>query len=376
VSDVTTFSFVRLAALMRKETLQILRDPSTLLIAVVLPIIILFLFAYAVSLDIRQVPIGVVLESNDASAQSLAAAFSGTRYFLVTPARDRREVVPKLIAGTLRGFVVIPPDFDQRLAAPRLRGGLIQVITDGSQPNTANFVAVYAQNVLAGWLVSDQTQATSAPVWVPRFWFNQDIDSRHFLVPGALAVVMTIIGTLLTALVVAREWERGTMEALMSTSVSVMEILLGKLLPYFVLGLLAMTIATLLSITVFEVPLRGSWWALLLTTSLFLIPALGQGLLISVLSKNQFIASQFALITGYLPAFMLSGFLFEIDSMPWPVRMFTHLVPARYFVSSLQTLFLVGDVWPLLLPNMLGMLGLGAVFFFIARRKLHKSLEA
>ncbi len=372
----TTFSFVRLAALMRKETLQILRDPSTLLIAAVLPIIILFLFAYAVSLDIRQVRIGVVLESNDASAQSLAAAFSGTRYFLVTPVRDRREVVPKLIAGTLRGFVVIPPDFDQRLASPRLRGGLIQVITDGSQPNTANFVAVYAQNVLAGWLVSYQTQATPAPVWVPRFWFNQDIDSRHFLVPGALAVVMTIIGTLLTALVVAREWERGTMEALMSTSVSVMEILLGKLLPYFVLGLLAMMIATLLSITVFEVPLRGSWWALLLTTSLFLIPALGQGLLISVLSKNQFIASQFALITGYLPAFMLSGFLFEIDSMPWPVRMFTHLVPARYFVSSLQTLFLVGDVWPLLLPNMLGMLGLGAVFFFIARRKLHKSLEA
>ena len=161
----------------------------------------------------------------------------------------------------------------------------------------------------------------------------------------------------------------------MSTSVSVLEILLGKLLPYFMLGLLAMMIATLLSITVFEVPLRGSWWALLLTTSLFLIPALGQGLLISVLSKNQFIASQFALITGYLPAFMLSGFLFEIDSMPLPVRIVTHLVPARYFVSSLQTLFLVGDVWPLLLPNMLGMLGLGAVFFFIARRKLHKSLE-
>lgn len=161
----------------------------------------------------------------------------------------------------------------------------------------------------------------------------------------------------------------------MSTSVSVVEILLGKLLPYFVLGLVAMMIATLLSITVFEVPLRGSWWALLLTTSLFLIPALGQGLLISVLSKNQFIASQFALITGYLPAFMLSGFLFEIDSMPLPVQFLTHVVPARYFVTCLQTLFLVGDTWALLLPNMGAMLLLGLVFFLLARRKLHKTLE-
>ncbi len=375
MNETRTFSLKRLFALMVKEALQIRRDPSTLLIAVILPAIILFLFAYAVSLDIRQVRIGVVLESDSASAQSLAAAFAGTRYFSVTPARDRREVIPQLVAGELRGYVVIPQDFDRRLASSVHHDGVIQVITDGSQPNTANFVAAYAQNVFAIWLAGRQTQTLSAPDWTPRFWFNQEIESRRFLVPGALAVVMTIIGTLLTALVVAREWERGTMEAIMSTSVSVAEILLGKLLPYYLLGMTAMLIATLLSIHVFHVALRGSWWALELVTSLFLIPALGQGLLISVLSKNQFTAAQFALITGYLPAFMLSGFLFEIDSMPAPVRLITHLVPARYFVSSLQTLFLVGDVWSLLLPNMLAMLGLGAVFILIARLKLRKSME-
>ncbi len=366
------FSGVRLLALMRKEFLQILRDPSTLLIAVVLPIIILFLFAYAVSLDLEHVKIGVALETNDAQAQSLAASFSGTRYFTVTPARTRRALEPLLEAGELRGIVVIPADFAQRIVRPEQ--GLIQILTDGSQPNTANFVAAYAQNVLLQWLSDRQT--INGVVLVPRFWFNPDVESRRFLVPGALAVVMTIIGTLLTALVVAREWERGTMEALMSTPVSVLEILLGKLVPYFLLGLVAMSIASLLAVFLFQVPLRGSWWALLLATCLFLIPALGQGLLISVLSKNQFIASQFALISGYLPAFMLSGFLFEIDSMPWPVRWLTHIVPARYFVSTLQTVFLVGNVWALFIPDMLSMLGIGMVFFLLARRKLHKSLEA
>ncbi len=371
----TGFDLWRLAALMRKETLQIVRDPSTILIAFVLPVILLFLFAYAVSLDIRQVRIAVVLQSDSTQAQSLAAAFSGTRYFRVLPLRIRREAATRLVAGELRGFVVIPQDFDRRLAVGGA-DGLVQVVTDGAQPNTASFVNAYAQGVVGQWL-SDRSEVPAvAPVIEPRFWFNAEVESRRFLVPGALAIVMTIIGTLLTAMLVAREWERGTMEALMATPVSVAEILAGKLLPYFVLGLLAMMIATALSIHVFDVPLRGSWAALLLTSSVFLIPALGQGLLISVVSKNQFFAAQIALLSGYLPAFMLSGFLFEIDSMPWPVRLLTHIVPARYFVSSLQTLFLVGDVWPLLWTNLAAMLGIGAMFFLIARLRLRKSLEA
>ncbi len=374
------FSVRRLAALVRKESLQLVRDPSTILIAFVLPAVLLFLFGYAVSLDIRGVRLGVVLESDGAPAQSLAAAFAGTRYFRITTVHDRRAVADQLVSGALRGYVVIPQDFEQRLATGGSRP-LVQIVTDGSQPNTANFVANYARGVVIGWRAQQADDAVSAAAakpsiaLVPRFWFNPEIDSRRALIPGAIAVVMTIIGTLLTALVVAREWERGTMEAIMSTPATVAEILLGKLLPYFALGLAAMVCSTLLALFVFGVPLRGSWFALLLLSSVFLVPALGQGLLISALARNQFVAAQIALITGFLPAFLLSGFIYEIASMPWPIRWLTCVVPARYFVTALQTVFLAGDVWPLLLRDLAAMLAIGAVFFLIALRRTRKSLD-
>ena len=180
---------------------------------------------------------------------------------------------------------------------------------------------------------------------------------------------------LLTALVIAREWERGTMEAVFSTPASVTDIVIGKLIPYFFLGLAATFVAATLAIYVFDVPLRGSWLALVLSASCFLFPALGQGLLISTVSKNQFIASQFALFSGFLPAFLLSGFLYQIHSMPWPLRLLTHVIPARYFVDSLQTVFLAGDLWSVFLPNMGAMLTIGCVFFFLVHRKTTKSLD-
>lgn len=360
----------RLLALVSKESLQIVRDPSAILIAFVLPVLLLFLFAYAVSLDIRQVHLGVVLQSDSARAQSLAAEFSGTPYFRVVPVRHRKEVTPLLVSGELKGYVLIPADFDRRL----FRGDpLIQVITDGTQPNTANFVAGYTRGVLVNWLSDHGLQA---PIRLDaRFWFNPEVETRKFLVPGAIAIIMTMIGTLLTALVVAREWERGTMEALLSTPARIPEILLGKLLPYFGLGLVATMGSTLLAIHIFDVPLRGSWAALLSVSSCFLVPALGQGLVISALARNQFIAAQAALFSGFLPAFLLSGFLFEIDAMPAPIRWLTHIVPARYFIESLHGVFLVGDVWSLLLQDMFAMLGLGTVMFVIARVKTRKSLE-
>ncbi|MGA8205486.1 MAG: ABC transporter permease [Woeseiaceae bacterium] len=374
----TGFSVRRLAALVRKESLQVVRDPSAILIAFALPVLLLFLFAYAVSLDVKGVRLGVVLESDSSQAQSLAAAFEATRYFEILPARDRREVVPKLVASEIRGFVVIPQDFEQRLTSRAGPESLVQVITDGSQPNTANFVAGYAEGVVQNWLASRGAgnSAGFLPVrFDPRFWFNPEIETRRFLIPGAIAIVMTMIGTLLTALVVAREWERGTMEAVMSTPAGILEILLGKLLPYFVLGVIATLGCALISITLFDVPLRGSWAALLLLSCTFLVPALGQGLLISTLARNQFVASQIALLSGFLPAMLLSGFIFEIDSMPLIIRVITHVVPARYFVSSLQTVFLAGDVWSVFLPNMLAMLAIGGVFLGITARKSRKSLD-
>lgn len=370
------FNWHRLIALVRKESLQAIRDPSTILIAFVLPVILLFLFAYAVSLDVREVRIGVVLESDSPSAQSLAAAFAGTRYLKVTPARDRREVAEQVVSGQLRGFVVIPQDFERRLTSGNPQS-VVQVVTDGSLPNTANFVANYAQGVVLNWQASRHNgRLTSVINLEPRFWFNAELESRRSLVPGAIAIIMTIIGTMLTALVVAREWERGTMEAVLSTPASVMEILIGKLLPYFALGMVATLGSAALAVFVFEVPLRGSLLALLTISAVFLIPALGQGLLISSITKNQFLASQIALFSGFLPAFLLSGFLFEIDAMPLPIQIITYLIPARYFVSSLQTVFLAGDVWSVFLPDLAAMLAIGVFFFAMAKRKTRKNLES
>ncbi len=367
----------RLKALMVKEFVQILRDPSSLLIAFVLPLILLFLFGFGVSLDARHVPLGVAVEGTGQGAQSLAAAFAASPYFAVVEARDARLLQPQLLAGRLRGLVVIPADFDRRLeggAAPS-----VQVIADGSETNTANYVQNYAQGVVAAWQVRQGLErggkGGGGPELVPRVWFNPQLDSRDSLVPGAIAIIMAIIGTLLTALVVAREWERGTMEALLATPVGILELIAGKLVPYLILGLAAMLGSVAVSVFLFGLPFRGSLLALLATSTAFLLAALGQGLLISTVAKNQFVASQVAVITGFLPAFLLSGFIFEIASMPLPIRTLTHIIAARYLVTNLQTLFLAGDVWPLLLPNILVLLLIAAVFFLVTAKKTVKRLR-
>jgi ABC-2 type transport system permease protein len=367
--------FKRVGAMTYKESLQVLRDPSALLIAFVLPPILLFLFGFAVSLDIDEVPVAVVMESDDAYSRSLADAFSATPYLKVQPARHRRQVEQGINSGKIRAFVVIPADFQARL----LRGegdGLIQIITDASNPNTANFSAAYLQGAFAGWLADISEGVAPASIKVQsRVWFNPELDSKRILVPGAIAIVMTLIGTMLTALVMSREWERGTMEALMATPVSMSEIVVSKMLPYFVLGMMACVGCLLMSVFLFGIPLTGSVSTMLLLSAVFLLPALGQGLLISTLAKSQFAAIEIALITGFLPAFLLSGFLFEIKSMPYAIQQLTQVLPARYFVSSLQTVFLAGDVWPLLLRDMAGMLLIAAVFFGITTLKSRKRLD-
>lgn len=366
----------RLRALVIKESLQIVRDPSSILIAVVLPLILLFLFGYGVSLDANRLRIGIAIENPSPAARELAGGFQASRFFDVRLAEDRRAFIPDLVAGRIRGIVVIPATFTAESAltdgAPQ-----IQVITDGSEPNTASFVQNYARGVVANLLAQRVAEGERRPppiAAVPRFWFNPGLESRFFLVPGSIAIVMTLIGTLLTALVVAREWERGTMEAMMATPIGVAELLLGKLLPYFGLALASMTLCTLVAVLLFGVPLRGSVAALLLLSIAFLCPALGQGLLISAVTKNQFVASQVALLSGFLPAFLLSGFIFEIPSMPPPIQWLTTIVPTRYLIPSLQTVFLAGDVWPLFLQDIGAMLLIGLVFFTLAARSTQKRL--
>jgi ABC-2 type transport system permease protein len=366
----------RLRALMVKESLQIGRDPSSILIAVVLPLILLFLFGYGVSLDASTLRIGLAVESSTPAARELASTFQGSRFFEVRLGHDRREFGDDLVAGRIRAIVVIPATFPARHARHE-RMPQIQVITDGSEPNTANFAQSYARGVVASWqrrqaLEGEGVAAAIRPV--PRFWYNPELESRFFLVPGSIAIVMTLIGTLLTALVVAREWERGTMEAMMATPIGVAELLAGKLLPYFALALASMALSTTVAVLLFGVPLRGSLPALLLLSIAFLCPALGQGLLISAVTKNQFVASQVALLTGFLPSFLLSGFIFEIDSMPTAIQWLTMVVPARYFIPSLQTVFLAGDIWPLFLTDIGAMLLIGGVFFALAARSTKKRL--
>lgn len=368
----TRFDPTRFRAMLVKESLQILRDPSTFLIAFVLPLLLLFLFGYGVSLDTTRTRIGLALQDSSAPALSLASAYRSSPWFDVREARDVHTLKDDLVAGRVRGIVVIPSDFGEQ--ASRHRGNAsIQVITDGALPNTANFVAAYAEGVRANWAQGQAaergTRALTPPIQIAsRFWFNPELTSRYFLVPGSIAIVMTMIGTLLTALVVAREWERGTMEAIMATPVGMGEFLATKVIPYFLLGLCSMTLCTLLAIFVFGVPFRGSPFALLAIASAFLVPALGQGLLISAATKNQFVASQLALITAFLPSMLLSGFLFEISSMPRWIQYLTQIIPARYLIPPLQTVFVAGDIWSLFLPNIAAMLCFGLLFFALAVR--------
>ncbi|MDB6081087.1 MAG: transporter permease [Chlamydiia bacterium] len=369
--------FRRVKALIIKEFFQIIRDPSSILISLVLPLVLLFIYGFGVSLDANHLRIGLVLEDTSPDVQSFATSLTNSPYFEVTVARDRRAFHKDIVSGHIRGIVIVPAYFSafrkRNVTAP------IQVIADGSEPNTANFVQNYVRAAFQNWL--QQEAISSGLKGLPliniqsRFWYNEELESRNFLIPGSLAIIMTLIGTLLTALVVAREWERGTMEAMMSTPVTIVELLVGKLIPYFLLGLFSMTLCVFISVFFYEVPFRGSYFVLGAVSSVFLFTALGLGLLISTLAKNQFVAAQVSLVTAFLPAFILSGFIFEISSMPIPIQLLTYCIPARYFVSALQTLFLVGNVWQLLLIDTLVMLTIGLLFFTITASKTVKRLD-
>ncbi|AKM09504.1 ABC transporter permease [Croceicoccus naphthovorans] len=359
----------RMTAMIAKEARQISRDPSTFLIAFLLPIILLFLMGFGVNLDSSRTRIGIAIQDDGAEAMSLATTFARSQYFEVVDVAPLQVLEKNLVSEDIRGIVVIPADFGRDAARG---GGQIEVITDGSLPNAAAFIGAYAEGVHAAWQAQragDAGQQAEPPIdLLSRFWFNPELASRNFLVPGSIALIMTLIGALLTALVVAREWERGTLEGLMATPVGMGEFLLSKVIPYFVLGIVSMALCTVLAVTLFGVPFRGSVFALFVISSVYLIPALGQGLFISSALKNQFVASQVALLTAFLPTMLLSGFIFEISSMPVPIQALTYLVPARYLMPQVQTVFVAGDDWGLFAPNMAILLAFGVVLFALCVR--------
>jgi ABC-2 type transport system permease protein len=367
----------RLRGLIRKEFLQILRDPSSIAIAFLMPLVLLLLFGYGVSLDAKHVPVALVVDSPTADTASFTAAFRHSRYFVPITMGNMHQAEMALAKGQVRGVLRLRADFGRLLRTPD--GAPIQLIVNGVAANTARIIEGYVQGIWVNWL-QQHAQAEGRDLDIPvqvqqRVWFNSEVRSRNYLVPGLIAVIMTLIGALLTAMVVAREWERGTMEALMVTPVSMREVLTGKLVPYFVLGMGGMVLSLLMALWLFDVPLRGSLLVLFATSALFLLAALGMGLLISITAKNQFVAGQAAIIVTFLPAFILSGFIFDIGSMPGIVQAITHVIAARYFVSILQTLFLAGNVWSVLLPNALALLIMAVLFLGLSRRRARKRLE-
>ncbi len=371
-------SIMRLRGLVRKEFFQILRDPSSMGIAFLMPVVLLLLFGFGVSLDAEHIPIALVVEQPSADTASLVGEFKGSRYFDTITMYDMREAEQAFRAHRVDAIVYLRQDFARRLRLPG--GATIQVIVNGVDANNGRIISGYVEGVWRTWL-GHEAQSRGKKLYMPvqieqRVWFNSELRSRNFLVPGLIALIMTLIGALLTAMVMAREWERGTMETIMVTPVVMREVILGKLLPYFILGTGGMALSVAMAVFLFGVPLRGSLWLLFVASSLFLLVALGMGLLISTLTKDQFLASQVAIVSTFLPAFILSGFIFDIGSMPLIFRVFTHLIGARYFVAILQTLFLAGDVWSVLLPNALALLVMAAFFLSISWRKSrNKRLE-
>jgi ABC-2 type transport system permease protein len=370
-------SRTRLRGLLRKEFYQILRDPSSLAIAFLLPLVLLLIFGYGVSLDAEHVPIALVVELPSPDTASFTSGFHQSRYFEPVFPRSLREAEQALLDRRVMAIVHLRSDFARQLRQPG--GAPIQVIVNGVDANTARLVLGYVQGVWQKWLQREalaRGETLAMPIQLEqRIWFNSELRSRNFLVPGLIAVIMTLIGALLTAMVMAREWERGTMEALLVTPVTMREVLLGKLIPYFILGMGGMSLSVGMGVWLFGVPLRGSLLVLFGAAALFLLAALGMGLLISTVTKNQFVAGQLAIITTFLPAFILSGFIFDVGSMPRIVQWLTHLLAASYFVAILQTVFLAGNVWSVILPNSLALLLMAAFFLGVSRRKLRKRLE-
>ena len=366
----------RVLALVRKEASEVVRDPSSIAIGVVMPVMLILLFGFALSLDVKNAPVAVVMEDTSASARELTAGFQLSPYFSVVPTASIRQAQTMMLNRQVDGIIRIPPDFERKV---QQGNGEVQIVLHGTDANTARIIQAYASGAVAQLAARRTAEGMSVsgggPVGVQsRIWFNEANDSHYFLVPGLIVLIITLNGAFLTALVVAREWERGTLEALLVTPVRSGEILLGKLVPYFALGMIGFALCILSAEFLFRVPLRGSLLVLTGVSMLYLLVSLGIGLVASALTRSQFIASQIALLATFLPAMMLSGFLFDLRSMPVAVQVVTYVLPARYFVALLQTIFLAGNVWSVILPNTAVLAGMTAGLMLLARRAIQKRL--
>lgn len=368
-------SFRRLRGLIRKEALQAIRDPSSIAIGVVMPVMLILLFGYALSLDVSRVPIALVLDDTSPAASEIAAGFQLSPYFEPHVLTSMAEAEQAMRDWQVDGIVHIGPTFTRDLA---LGDATVQLVVHGTNASRARIIEGYSAAAVAQASAREAAEGeavTGGPVLVQsRLWFNEANDSHYFLVPGLIVMIMTIIGAMLTTFIMAREWERGTLEALFVSPVRIWEVLLGKIVPYFLFGVVGLCLCLLSARFLFDVPFRGSLWVLALVSSLYLLVALSIGLLISSAVKTQFLAIQLTQLVTMLPAMMLSGFIFDLRSMPPVVQAISYMLPARYYVSFLQTIFLAGDLWGVILPNTAVLAGMAAVLLYLAHRVTRKQV--
>jgi ABC-2 type transport system permease protein len=367
----------RLLAIARKELLQLRRDKRSLALAFLVPALLVVIFGYAITWDIRDIPTAVLDEDNSQASRALLERFRSSGYFTIVRELDRSsEADPLLSRGRIRIALHIPPTFSADLGAGR--PARVQALVDGSDANTATIALGYARAIVASY--SADIELAGRHIRPPieartRVWFNEELKSRNMIVPGLVAVIMMIISALLTSLTIAREWERGTMEQLVSTPVRREEVVLGKLLPYVAIGIVDVAIVSILGIVVFGVPFRGDPFLLFVLSLCFLFGALGVGMFVSALARSQLKATQLSMLTSYLPAFLLSGFMYPIDVMPTALRLITTLIPARYFLVVTRGIFLKGVGIDILYPQAFFMLVYALLGVFAAIRAFKKEIS-
>jgi ABC-2 type transport system permease protein len=341
----------------RKEWLHISRDTRSLAMAFVVPAVMVIMFGYIISFDVKNIRMAVLDRDHTTQSRDLVEAFQSSGYFQVTARLDDdRQVAPLLVRGAVRLVLVIPPGFSANLAARQ--PAPVQALVDGGDANTASIAINYAQAITTTYSVRAVLKGQPLPVPLQvesRVWYNEDLKSSNMIVPGLMATIMMILSALLTALTIAREWERGTMEQLAATPVHRLEVIIGKLLPYLGIGFVDIILVAVVGGIVFAVPFRGSPVFLMVTAMLFLIGAQGLGIFISATAKSQFLATQLAMITTFLPATLLSGLMFDLSSMPKVLQIISLVVPARYFITAVRGIFLKGVGVQVLWGQALGM---------------------
>jgi ABC-2 type transport system permease protein len=366
--------FIRIKAIAKKEMLQIVRDPLSLAMGFLMPVLLLFIFGYAISLDVDDITTIVYDQDRSSMSRALVADLSASGYFKVVRYAEReQEIEQYLDAGTARVGLTIPVAF-----ARDLRGGRVTqlpIVVDGSDSNTATIALGY----FAALTELYARRISPVPVQAlietrARVWYNPELKSRNFIVPGLIAVIMMVIAALLTSLCIAREWERGTMEQLIATPVKTPELILGKIIPYYLIGIVDMGLSIAMATLLFEVPFRGSLLLLTVISTVFLFGGLSFGIIISIITKSQIVSSQISVVATYLPAFLLSGFMFSISNMTRPLQVITHVIPARYFVAILKGLFLKGSTVRVLYTEALFLLVFGVLTFAVANKKFTKRL--